>query len=895
MARQLGLPLAFAALSLLTTTRPCPAQASAEAGPAQNVAFPGAATLAGAVVDPTPLHWWTSDGNNATEDYLLKWLSGAVTAVGPMLDAQGGHWGYPTDLVEIGGVVHGVDATRRQLYTLNTTTGLVTPIGAQFSTNWANVHGLAYDAAGARLFAIDLVRKQILRINPANGVVTTVGAATLAGLTGLRSLAYRASDDRLYAVDFASGQLLKVHPTTGAITQAIAMAPNPGARIEELEFFGGQLYAMNGLLTAGNLSAGQLLQVDFTNGALTALGGVLNDCSPHSLVVKGIPETHQWSQAFGPGVANFVAPNSLNTQVSFSSPGVYGLRLTVFTLSGAVDDVVEITADACPNDPAKFAPGVCGCGVSDADSDSDGLADCLDGCPSDPAKIAPGVCGCGVAEFDTDGDGTFDCLDGCPNDPLKTAPGACGCSVADADTDGDGALDCQELCPNDPLKIEPGACGCGVADADSDGDGALNCLENCPNDPLKLEPGICGCGVSDIDGDGDKLADCVDGCPKDPLKSEPGACGCGQPETDSDGDATPDCVDGCPQDPDKIAPGACGCGAPDTDSDGDGAADCVDACAADPLKIGPGVCGCGVADADTDGDGTLNCLESCPDDPLKLEPGVCGCGAADVDSDGDGVLNCLESCPNDPLKLDPGLCGCGVADVDNDGDSVVECLDNCPALSNPTQDDLDSDGVGDACDNCPAHANSEQLDCDGDLVGDKCEIELGAELDLNLNGIPDNCEGANGTAYCFGDGSGAICPCSNPSLPGRGCANSTGLGSRLENFGGVSWTLDDAVLATSDLPLNRPALLFMGTEKKAGGAGAPFGAGLRCVSGQLKRFGVQNSGLTGSTERSGFVALSNGLITSGSTWYFQTWHRDSLVGCDKQFNLSNGFWMTFTP
>ena len=34
--------------------------------------------------------------------------------------------------------------------------------------------------------------------------------------------------------------------------------------------------------------------------------------------------------------------------------------------------------DACPDDPAKTAPGQCGCGVADTDSDADGVADCND-------------------------------------------------------------------------------------------------------------------------------------------------------------------------------------------------------------------------------------------------------------------------------------------------------------------------------------------------------------------------------------------------------------------------------------------------------------------------------------------------------------------------------------
>jgi subtilisin family serine protease len=101
----------------------------------------------------------------------------------------------------------------------------------------------------------------------------------------------------------------------------------------------------------------------------------------------------------------------------------------------------------------------------------------LDNCPSDPNKIEPGVCGCGVPDVDTDSDGTFDCNDNCPYDPNKTDPGICGCGVLDVDSDGDGSLDCNDSCPNDPNKIQPGICGCSMADIDSDGDGILDCEE----------------------------------------------------------------------------------------------------------------------------------------------------------------------------------------------------------------------------------------------------------------------------------------------------------------------------------------------------------------------------------------------------------------------------------
>jgi hypothetical protein len=50
----------------------------------------------------------------------------------------------------------------------------------------------------------------------------------------------------------------------------------------------------------------------------------------------------------------------------------------------------SVASDQCPSDPNKTAPGVCGCGVADTDTDSDGVPDCNDICPNNPQASKAG-------------------------------------------------------------------------------------------------------------------------------------------------------------------------------------------------------------------------------------------------------------------------------------------------------------------------------------------------------------------------------------------------------------------------------------------------------------------------------------------------------------------------
>ena len=150
------------------------------------------------------------------------------------------------------------------------------------------------------------------------------------------------------------------------------------------------------------------------------------------------------------------------------------------------------------------------------------------------------------------------------------------------------------------------------------------------------------------------------------------------------------------------------------------------------------------------------------------------------------------------------------------------------------------------------------------------------------------------TPYCFGDGTGASCPCGNTSASGLGCANSSGAGAGLSAGGSDSLSADDLALAASGVVSNQPALLFSGSLELNGGLGVTFGDGLRCAGGVVLRHGVQAADAQGAAAWPTGLAGASGWSV-GETRYFQAWYRDPQSSpCGGGFNLSNGVSVTYS-
>ena len=165
------------------------------------------------------------------------------------------------------------------------------------------------------------------------------------------------------------------------------------------------------------------------------------------------------------------------------------------------------------------------------------------------------------------------------------------------------------------------------------------------------------------------------------------------------------------------------------------------------------------------------------------------------------------------------------------------------------------------------------------------------------------------TSLCSPGLEGVIpCPCSNPpSRDQRGCDNSSATGGAKLTASGVAYlSMDTLVFTTSGEKPTATSVLLQGTTQVT--AGAPYGQGLRCTGGVLKRLYTKaasggsitvpefSAGDPSVSARS--LARANQIYPGESRWYL-VFYRDPVVlgGCPSSstFNATQTGKVTWFP
>jgi hypothetical protein len=162
------------------------------------------------------------------------------------------------------------------------------------------------------------------------------------------------------------------------------------------------------------------------------------------------------------------------------------------------------------------------------------------------------------------------------------------------------------------------------------------------------------------------------------------------------------------------------------------------------------------------------------------------------------------------------------------------------------------------------------------------EVVEGAPLDLEH-------------VFCSADTGAVACPCGNTGASGTGCANSTSSGGVLSLSGTTSVSYADMILQAKQLPANVSALLFTGTTRIGAGAGLPFGDGLRCIGGGLRRVSLQTTSFTGHAFWE-LADYANQGWNAGDQVLMQVWYRDPQGGpCGSNSNSTNAMALNMIP
>ena len=176
------------------------------------------------------------------------------------------------------------------------------------------------------------------------------------------------------------------------------------------------------------------------------------------------------------------------------------------------------------------------------------------------------------------------------------------------------------------------------------------------------------------------------------------------------------------------------------------------------------------------------------------------------------------------------------------------------------------------------------------------------------------------TGFCLPGTGGVIpCPCANPPITtGAGCDNFGPLppggsgGALLTSTGTATTSTATTFQFVISGEQGTVTVLFCGTTSLA--VGVPFGAGVRCVGGQLMRLylktGLIAAGGTMSAPVAGDRSISNQAVflfpgnplVAGATRFYQAYYRDPTQSnpggscpTNDTFNITGGVAVTWGP
>jgi len=124
-------------------------------------------------------------------------------------------------------------------------------------------------------------------------------------------------------------------------------------------------------------------------------------------------------------------------------------------------------------------------------------------------------------------------------------------------------------------------------------------------------------------------------------------------------------------------------------------------------------------------------------------------------------------------------------------------------------------------------------------------------------------------------------------------------GAVITSTGSALRSNDSLQLTVSGVPMTASVLLFQGSGQSGGGAGTPFGDGLRCAAGVVVRLGTRTAaGGVANYPEGAEPAIANhgGVPAAGGLRFYQGWYRNSASFCTAStFNLTNGLRVQWVP